>query len=91
MTANANAGTYAEQAGRILDMSKTSVRYNAEWLGKLTFADVIQLCAHFTVAEFLKRDNFARRMEREEPVALIYDEEFTKQLTQQRAAANRSR
>jgi tyrosyl-tRNA synthetase len=63
-----NAATYAEQAGRILDMGRVQVRYNAEWLGKLTFADVIQLCAHFTVAEFLKRDNFARRMERDEPV-----------------------
>lgn len=65
-----NAATYAEQAGRILDMGKTRVRYNAEWLGTLTFADVVQLCAHFTVAEFLKRDNFAKRMDREEPVYL---------------------
>lgn len=60
----ANAATYAEQAGRILDLSRTAVRYNAEWLGELGFADVIRLCAHFTVAEFLKRENFANRIER---------------------------
>ena len=69
-TLAANATTYAQQAGRILDMSRTAVRYNAEWLGELSFADVIRLCSHFTVAEFLRRDNFARRMERDEPVYL---------------------
>ena len=69
-TLTANAQTYAHQAGRILDMGRTPVRYNAEWLGALTFADVIRLCSYFTVAEFLKRDNFSRRMEREEPVYL---------------------
>ena len=65
-----NARTYAEQAGRILDMSKTPVRYNAEWLGALTFADVVRLCSHFTVAEFLKRDNFAKRVERGDAIHL---------------------
>ncbi len=69
-TIAANAATYEQQAGRILDSARTTVRYNAEWLGALSFADVIKLCSYFTVAEFLKRDNFARRMEREEPVYL---------------------
>ena len=69
-TLAANAATYEQQAGRILDSARTTVRYNAEWLGALSFADVIKLCSYFTVAEFLKRDNFARRMEREEPVYL---------------------
>jgi tyrosyl-tRNA synthetase len=66
----ANAATYAQQAGRILDLVQTKVRYNAEWLGKLTFADVIRLCSHFTVAEFLRRDNFARRQERGDAIYL---------------------
>ncbi len=57
----ANSQTYAAQAGRILDMSKVQVRYNADWLSKLTFEDVIKVCAQFTVAEFLKRESFAKR------------------------------
>ena len=65
-----NARTYEQQVGRILDMSRVSVRYNAEWLSKLSFADVIQLCAHFTVAEFLKRDNFETRQERGDAIHL---------------------
>src|SRR5512141_2743970 len=56
-----NARTYAQQAFRILDGERTTVRYNADWLGKLTFADVVRLTAKFTVAQFLRRDNFAKR------------------------------
>ncbi len=66
----ANAATYEVQAGRILDLSRTAIRYNADWLGVLTFADVVRLCAHFTVAEFLKRDNFAKRMGRGDAIHL---------------------
>ena len=66
----ANSETYAEQAGRILDMSKVHVRYNAEWLAPLTFEDVIRLCAKFTVAEFLKRESFAKRYAGGEPIYL---------------------
>ncbi|MGE0227886.1 MAG: tyrosine--tRNA ligase [Dehalococcoidia bacterium] len=66
----ANAATYEKQAGRILDLAKTTITYNADWLGKLTFADVIKLCSHFTVAEFLKRDNFSKRMERGDAIHL---------------------
>jgi tyrosyl-tRNA synthetase len=65
-----NSRTYEQQVGRILDMSKANVRYNAEWLGNLTFADVIRLCSHFTVAEFLKRDNFELRQERGDAIHL---------------------
>ncbi|GIV77474.1 tyrosine--tRNA ligase [Litorilinea aerophila] len=57
----AKAKTYAEQAWRILDPEKTRVRYNHEWLSKLTFGDVIQLASHFTVQQFLARDNFQKR------------------------------
>jgi len=57
----ANAKTYSDQAFKILDREKTSIRYNSEWLSKLTFADVIQISSNFTVQQFLTRDNFAKR------------------------------
>jgi tyrosyl-tRNA synthetase len=56
-----NARSYTQQAFRILDPHKTVVRENAEWLSRLTFRDVIELSAHFTVQQFLVRDNFAQR------------------------------
>jgi len=58
-----NARTYAEQAYRILDPEKTVIRYNAEWLSKLTFADLIRLASNFTVQQFLTRENFRLRWE----------------------------
>ena len=66
----ANAITYREQAFRILDGERTATRHNAEWLSKLNFADVIQLSSKFTVAQFLRRDNFAKRFERQEAIHL---------------------
>ncbi len=57
----ANAETYAEQAFRVLDKDKTEVLYNAEWLSKLTFEDLIKLASNFTVQQFLTRDNFKKR------------------------------
>ncbi len=56
-----NARSYAEQAFKILDPDKTRVRENAEWLSALTFSDVIGLASHFTVQQFLARDNFSQR------------------------------
>lgn len=53
----AKAATYAEQVFRLLDRDKTTVKYNHEWLRKLDFADVVQLASHFTVQQFLARDN----------------------------------
>jgi tyrosyl-tRNA synthetase len=58
-----NEATYFEQAARILDASKTELRHNSEWLGKLTFPDVISLMAKFTVAEMLRRETFRRRFD----------------------------
>ncbi len=66
----ANAQTYAEQAFKILDRSKTRVRYNADWLAKLTFADLIRLGSNFTVQQFLQRDNFAKRFDAGDPIFL---------------------
>ena len=57
----AKAASYAEQAFRVLDRSKTTVRYNHEWLSKLTFEDVVHLASNFTVQQFLTRDNFSKR------------------------------
>ncbi len=65
-----NARTYAEQAFRVLDPAKTRVRYNGEWLSKLTLVDLIRLGQHFTVQQFLARENFAKRLERGEPIFL---------------------
>ncbi len=65
-----NALTYAEQAFKVLDREKTSVRYNNDWLGKLTFADVIRLASHFTVQQFLVRDRLRNRYEKNEPLWL---------------------
>jgi tyrosyl-tRNA synthetase len=65
-----NARTYVQQAHRILDPQKTEVRYNADWLAKLTFTDVINLAGNFTIQQFLARDRIALRYERGEPVGL---------------------
>jgi tyrosyl-tRNA synthetase len=66
----ANARTYAEQAFRILDPELTEVRYNADWLAKLTFADLIRLASNFTVQQFLTRENFKLRWDKGDAVYL---------------------
>jgi len=65
-----NAGTYAEQAFKILDRDKTRIRYNAEWLSELSFAELIRLASNFTVQQFLARENFTLRFERHDPIYL---------------------
>lgn len=65
-----NARTYAEQAFKILDRDKTVIRYNHEWLSKLTFADVIRLASSFTVQQFLARENFSKRVDTGAPIYL---------------------
>lgn len=65
-----NARTYAEQAFKILDRDRTLIRYNADWLSHLTFADTIRLASHFTVQQFLARDNFSKRMAKGDPIWL---------------------
>jgi tyrosyl-tRNA synthetase len=66
----ANAKTYAEQAFRILDPAKTTVRYNAEWLSGLSFADLIRVASNFTIQQFLTRDNFKLRWDKGDAVFL---------------------
>lgn len=65
-----NARTYAEQAFRVLDKQKTTVRYNGEWLSELSLIDLIRLGQNFTVQQFLDRENFKLRLERGEPIFL---------------------
>lgn len=65
-----NAKTYAEQAFRVLDKDKTRIRYNGEWLSKLSLVDLIRLGQNFTVQQFLARENFAKRFEGGEPIFL---------------------
>jgi tyrosyl-tRNA synthetase len=66
----ANAQTYAQQAFKILDPDRTQIRYNSDWLSELGFADVIDLASHFTVQQFLQRDNFAQRHANGDPIWL---------------------
>jgi len=65
-----NAKTYAEQAFRVLDREKTKVRYNGEWLSKLSLVDLIRLGQNFTVQQFLARENFSKRLDKGEAIYL---------------------
>ncbi|MCC7118316.1 MAG: tyrosine--tRNA ligase [Anaerolineales bacterium] len=65
-----NARTYTDQAFRVLDREKTIIRYNGEWLSKLTLVDLIRLGQNFTIQQFLARENFAKRLEKSEPIYL---------------------
>ena len=64
----ANAETYANQAFKVLDREKTELRYNAEWLKDLMLKDMIHLASNFTIQQFLTRENFRKRWDKDEPV-----------------------
>ena len=68
--ARENGISYFEQASKILDPQKTTICYNADWLGKMSFADVIKLSSHYTVARMLERDDFERRYRAQEPISI---------------------
>ncbi|MFA6526964.1 MAG: tyrosine--tRNA ligase [Candidatus Babeliales bacterium] len=65
-----NAQTYFKQVSKILDPQKTIIRYNSEWLAKLTFADVIKLTGAVTVAQIIERDDFAKRLKENVSIGL---------------------
>jgi tyrosyl-tRNA synthetase len=67
---DANAQFFAEQAFRILDRDKTEVRFNGEWLGKLSYADTVRLARTMTVARLLERDDFSNRFAAHVPISL---------------------
>src|SRR4051794_9641907 len=65
-----NAKTYLDQAMVILDPDRTEVRYNGEWLSKLSYAEVVRLARTITVARLLERDDFANRYAAGEPISV---------------------
>ncbi len=65
-----NAKTYMEQAMIVLDSGRTEVRYNGEWLSRLSYAEVVQLARTITVARILERDDFAKRYAAREPISV---------------------
>lgn len=65
-----HARTFTDQAWKVLDPERTLVMYNGDWLSKLSFKDVIELAANFTVQQFLVRENFALRFDKGEPIWL---------------------
>jgi tyrosyl-tRNA synthetase len=62
--------TYFQQASKILDAKKTKIVYNSEWLGKMSFEEVIKLAAKYTVARMLERDDFTKRYKAGEPISI---------------------
>jgi len=65
-----NAKTYEEQIFKVLDKNKTTVKFNSEWLGKMNFQDVIELCAKCTVARILERDDFKKRYDSNQAISV---------------------
>ena len=65
-----NAKTYKEQLFKILDAEKTVTYFNSDWLGKMNFADVIELAAQYTVAQTLEREDFSQRLAEKKPLFL---------------------
>ncbi len=57
-----NSETYLNQVGKILDLNKTTIKYNSEWLSKLSFEDLLRLCGKVTLARIIERDDFAKRL-----------------------------
>jgi tyrosyl-tRNA synthetase len=65
-----NAETYKAQVFKILDPAKTEIRFNSEWLGKLTYQDIIKLCSKYTVARILEREDFTKRYREGIPISI---------------------
>ncbi|MCH8309130.1 MAG: tyrosine--tRNA ligase [Chloroflexi bacterium] len=66
----ANAETYLAQFFKIVDRDRTEVRWQSDWFGSFTLTDVIKLTSQFTVAQFLQRDDFAKRFAANQPIAI---------------------
>ena len=65
-----NVDAVLTQFGKILDLSTLEIRYNSEWLGAMTFADVIRMTAKTTVARIMERDDFTKRWEAHQPISM---------------------
>ena len=66
----ANAESYLRQFFKVVDRGRTEVVWQSEWFGEFTLADVIRLTSKFTVAQFLERDDFAKRYKEHRPIAV---------------------
>ena len=66
----ANAESYLRQFFKVVDRDRTQVVWQSEWFGKFTLADVLKLTGRFTVAQFLERDDFAKRFQEHRPIAI---------------------
>ncbi len=66
----ANARTYAEQVYKVLDPERTELRFNSEWFGQMSAADMVRLASRHTVARMLERDDFAKRYGSQQPIAI---------------------
>ncbi len=66
----ANAQTYADQVFKVLDQERTEVRFNSEWFGQMSAADMIRLAGQHTVARMLERDDFAKRYAAQQSIAI---------------------
>ena len=67
---NLNAKTYLDQVFKILDPQKTEIRYNSEWLDKLSSHDIVRLCAKYRVARMLEREDFRNRLSSQQPISM---------------------
>src|SRR5467141_2601684 len=67
---DANAKTYLAQVFKILDKEKTEVRYNSEWLSKMSAEDVVRLCSHYRLARMLEREDFRSRLQNNQPISV---------------------
>ncbi len=67
---DANAKTYLAQVYKLLDSKKTEVRYNSEWLDKLSSYDVVRLCGHYRLARMLEREDFRSRLNNSQPISV---------------------
>ena len=65
-----NAASYVEQAGRVLDVSRAEVRFNSEWMQRMSSTEIVKLCSRYTVARLLERDDFAKRYKAGDPISV---------------------
>jgi len=67
---DANAKTYLAQVWKLLDQEKTEVRYNSEWLDKMSSYDIVRLCGHYRLARMLEREDFSSRLKNQQPISV---------------------
>ena len=65
-----NSATYAKQVFKVLDPDKTEVVYNSHWMDQFSASDFIKLCAQYTVARMIERDDFTKRFQQQQPISI---------------------